>query len=180
MFSDIPWKATHVHVKTGGLYQVFGVGTDTEFGAREVLYRSSPTHPDPDNRNRIWVRDASEFYDGRFRGLSENSPTETEILGFTTRAQPRQVLFVVSSTAIGRSVSRNSHIPLILHAAVLRDLKGLGPAAILPLDIIADYDGLHGIGDCMLLVVEDASDPAFAEPLAKLRRMMTPSEVVNG
>jgi hypothetical protein len=61
--ADIPWKPTHRHLKTGGLYRVLLLGTSEADMEPVVIY---------DNRDgRVWVRPENEFFDGRFVTLLE-------------------------------------------------------------------------------------------------------------
>lgn len=63
----IPFVANYRHVKTGGLYQTLDVvinGTNGENnGQKMVLYT---------NGRHSFVREYSEFFDGRFERLSSN------------------------------------------------------------------------------------------------------------
>lgn len=49
----------YVHLKTGGAYEVLGVGTVEADMTQAVIYRSKKD-------GRTWIRPSSEFCDGRF------------------------------------------------------------------------------------------------------------------
>ncbi len=56
------WKPTHRHVKTGGIYQVLQRNVIAEAtNTLVVVYEGVD--------GRVWVRDQTEFYDGRFVDL---------------------------------------------------------------------------------------------------------------
>lgn len=61
----------YVHVKTGGLYEVLDEGTDEKTEETVVIYKSL-------DNDIVWVRSASEFYDGRFRQINPVVDEKTE------------------------------------------------------------------------------------------------------
>lgn len=52
------WKATHIHVKSGGHYRVIAQGA-CEWDLKPVVIYD-------DAQGRVWVRSTDEFFDGRF------------------------------------------------------------------------------------------------------------------
>ncbi len=59
------WRATHRHRK-GGLYRVLSEGLLETDGTDVVIY--------DDVQGQVWVRPATEFWDGRFTAIGGNLP----------------------------------------------------------------------------------------------------------
>lgn len=55
--------ATHIHVKSGGRYKLLGDATLEATLARYVMYQGTD--------GRVWVRPWDEFYDGRFKEITD-------------------------------------------------------------------------------------------------------------
>ena len=166
---NIPWAATHVHVKTGGLYQVLMTSKCSETGVLQVVYRSSPTNPDMNNRGKVWNRPAEMFYDGRFQPLYDKNDDF-----YMTTKREVQAIFVVSTLLTGRSVSRSSKTPLVTSLSMLRDIKGLGPAIIFPLDLLNKESSLSPVFELndLIMMVGDAVDQVFEDQRRMLRLLV--------
>jgi hypothetical protein len=180
MTNEIPWKPTHFHVKSGGIYQLLAVASDeVNPEKKKAVYRSSPSNPKIENRNRLWVRDYEEFIDGRFQQIS-GIPAELEFS--MDKTNKRQTLFVASTLAIASIVSGNSNIPLISHVAMLQDLKAFGQTAVFPLEILDGYTGLSDITaeSVIVIMLEDANDEVFAEHRTTLRRIVNRTRTKSG
>ena len=50
-----------VHRKSGYIYEVLGFGCEESTGRCLVIYRSTTS------TDKVWIRPASEFFDGRFQ-----------------------------------------------------------------------------------------------------------------
>lgn len=62
--ADIPWKPTHVHIKSGGEYRWLLEGIIEADMTPCIIY---------DNRDGVvWVRPKAEFEDGRFAAIVED------------------------------------------------------------------------------------------------------------
>ncbi len=60
----LTWRPTHLHLKSGGLYRVLREGRIEKDLTPAVVYESEA--------GDVWIRPSSEFYDGRFRPVSDN------------------------------------------------------------------------------------------------------------
>lgn len=63
---DVPWKATHTHLKTGGKYRVLLMGTIEADMTPAVIYDNA--------EGVVWVRPETEFFDGRFEPVLPENP----------------------------------------------------------------------------------------------------------
>jgi hypothetical protein len=156
-------------LKSGGLYQFLYSGTSTDdLSKKFAVYRSSPTHPDPLNRNRIWVRSLSEFFDdNRFKHLFGAQEVDELALDKTYR---RPVLFVTGGRDEAFIVSSHANIPKIENTLMLQDIKGLGGTAIMSIHLMTGYTGLPVLPEnVLILFLDSALQEIFIEERKTLR-----------
>lgn len=61
---ELEWRATHKHLKSGGLYRVITDDARLEWDMRPaVVYDNAEGH--------VWVRPCAEFFDGRFQEVNK-------------------------------------------------------------------------------------------------------------